>query len=292
MSIYRPICARRLANILGGREDYFQTSTGRIYYNEAGEGEPLLLIHGINAGASNLEWANNFKTLSQHFKVYAIDLPGFARSDKEETIYRPEIHIQAITEFIRNKIKSPVKILSSGLSAAYSSFIAANNLGLIESLALVTPSGLTPDPICSTSFSVYNLFTNPIQGDGLYNTFTSRVSIRYFLEEFIYQKTELVTTRLVNYTFISAHQCPNAKYAPVSFVAGFSELDIRPFFSELEIPILVLWGREAKLNPVENLDQFRNLNPEIEYKIFENSGLIPQRERAVDFNRIIIDFFS
>jgi len=53
-----------------------------IIYNVAGNGQSLLLVHGINAGASNYEWRKNFAQLARYFKVFALDLPGFARFDR------------------------------------------------------------------------------------------------------------------------------------------------------------------------------------------------------------------
>lgn len=50
----------------------------RIHYNEAGTGDPLLLIHGGGPGASG--WSNyrrNVDALARDFRVLVIDLPGF-----------------------------------------------------------------------------------------------------------------------------------------------------------------------------------------------------------------------
>ncbi len=292
MSIYRPICLPKLKNILGGRESYYESKLGRIYYTYQGRGEKLLIVHGINAGASNFEWRNNFKKLADYFTVYALDLPGFARSTKEPTTYTAKKYIKAITEFIKEEIKEPVHILSSGLSAAYLSTIAYQNPNLIRKLALVTPSGVNSNSSkpCPTSFTVYNIFTSPVQGDGLYNAFVSKPSITYFLKEFIYTKPSSVNRFVVNYTFHSAHQCPYAKYAPASFISGFSNIDISPYFGQIEKPILILWGEDAKLNPVKNLDKLIELNPAINTYIFKDTGLIPQIERAEKFNSVIINF--
>lgn len=294
MDIYQPICFPPLPNVLGGREAFFAGSPGQIYYTCQGRGEPLLLVHGINAGASNFEWRHNFNPLSRHFLVYALDLPGFARSDKTPTAYNAQIYITAITEFIAKEIQKPVHLVSSGLSAAYCSFIACNRPELVRSLTLVTPSGIESNagPPCEASFAVFGLFSNPVQGDGIYNAFVSKPSIKYFLETLIYTDPALVTEFVVDYFVASSHQCPDAKYAPASFVAGFSNLNIAPFFGVIRQPILILWGRLAKLNPVENLNSFTALNPSAQSFIFEDSGLIPQDERAEKFNSLVSRFIQ
>lgn len=47
----------------------------RIGYQEAGEGEPLVLIHGLSGSTS--WWVRNVPALAAHYHVYLVDLPGF-----------------------------------------------------------------------------------------------------------------------------------------------------------------------------------------------------------------------
>jgi len=51
----------------------------RLYYEEAGSGEPLVLIHG--ASQDTLSWHDNIPHLAAHHKVYAVDLPGHGKSE-------------------------------------------------------------------------------------------------------------------------------------------------------------------------------------------------------------------
>ncbi len=52
-----------------------------VRYQIAGEGEPIVLVHGLSG--STLWWRRNVPGLAQHYKVYLVDLPGFgARSRK------------------------------------------------------------------------------------------------------------------------------------------------------------------------------------------------------------------
>lgn len=52
----------------------------RIHYVQKGSGPDLILIHGI--GASHFCWRFLIPELSQHFRVTALDLPGFGHSSK------------------------------------------------------------------------------------------------------------------------------------------------------------------------------------------------------------------
>ncbi|MBA2284942.1 MAG: alpha/beta fold hydrolase [Ktedonobacteraceae bacterium] len=46
-----------------------------MHYTVAGEGEPVVLVHGLSA--SSLWWTRNVRSLAEHYRVYMVDLPGF-----------------------------------------------------------------------------------------------------------------------------------------------------------------------------------------------------------------------
>jgi pimeloyl-ACP methyl ester carboxylesterase len=58
---------------------YFQHNGRALHYLERGEGEPLLLIHGL--GSSGADWALQARSLEQHFRLIVPDLPGSGHSD-------------------------------------------------------------------------------------------------------------------------------------------------------------------------------------------------------------------
>ena len=50
----------------------------RLSYREAGEGAPLVLIHGV--GMQSAAWAPQFPALSRRCRVLALDMPGHGGS--------------------------------------------------------------------------------------------------------------------------------------------------------------------------------------------------------------------
>ncbi|MFO7568583.1 MAG: alpha/beta fold hydrolase, partial [Smithellaceae bacterium] len=63
-----------------------QTVNGiQIYYEEQGQGEPLLLINGL-AFPMDL-WFAQIEALSKDFRVIALDNRGIGRSDKPDCPY-------------------------------------------------------------------------------------------------------------------------------------------------------------------------------------------------------------
>jgi pimeloyl-ACP methyl ester carboxylesterase len=59
------------------------TSAGRISTMTAGEGEPVVCLHGL--GGTKASFMPTIAALARHYRVIAIDLPGFGDSDKPLT---------------------------------------------------------------------------------------------------------------------------------------------------------------------------------------------------------------
>ena len=66
---------------------YYKWKEGNIFYTKTGTGEPILLIHDTDSGASGEEWAKVAKKLAKNNTVYTIDLLGCGRSDKPSIQY-------------------------------------------------------------------------------------------------------------------------------------------------------------------------------------------------------------
>src|SRR5215211_6002894 len=77
----------QLTNQLGGETRYYRWRGGDLAYSVAGEGKALLLVHGVYAGASSLEFRKNFEELSKSFRVYALDLLGCGMSERPSRRY-------------------------------------------------------------------------------------------------------------------------------------------------------------------------------------------------------------
>ena len=67
-------------SVLEGEHGRYAWTRGGISYTVRGRGEPLVLIHGIYAGASSFEFGASSRSLPEHHRVYAFDLLGFGLS--------------------------------------------------------------------------------------------------------------------------------------------------------------------------------------------------------------------
>lgn len=76
-----------------------QTKDWKLRYYEAGEGLPVIMLHGSGPGATG--WSNfsgNIGALADHFHVYAVDMPGWGESDAA-TVDQLD-HVDAVIQFM------------------------------------------------------------------------------------------------------------------------------------------------------------------------------------------------
>ena len=71
--------------------DFFEFDGHRIAYWTAGEGKPLLLVHGYPT--SSYDWCRVWEPLAENNRLIACDMLGFGLSDKPRSGY--SIHRQA-----------------------------------------------------------------------------------------------------------------------------------------------------------------------------------------------------
>jgi pimeloyl-ACP methyl ester carboxylesterase len=283
--------AKALGNPLGGEGRFWPTPHGDIFYARQGQGTPVVLLHGIYAGASNYEWRKNFDTLSEHFNVYAPDWLGFGLSDKPRARYSAAQYIEQLTLFLREVVKEPCILVASSLAAAYAIQVAHDVLGSVSTLILVCPTGLgqlSQEPDTRAEIS-YQLLQSPLIGTTLYNGLTSVAGLRWYLMNQTYFDPSYVDEAMIDHYSTTAHQY-GSQNAPPSFISGLLNHSVAKAFPALtQNTIRVIWGREARMTPLSDAEAFLAANGRAELTIFDKSGLLPHDEQAQAFNRLVVE---
>lgn len=95
-----------------------QSKAGLAYY-QAGQGDPLVLIHGVGLRAES--WASQIDKLSQIYTVFAIDLPGHGES-QQFSMSEPTLqdYTQQLMQFIDEVIKAPVYLAGHSMGGLVS----------------------------------------------------------------------------------------------------------------------------------------------------------------------------
>lgn len=283
-----------LISRLGGEVHYYRWRGEDVAYTVAGEGPPILMVHGIYAGASSFEFRRSFGALSERFRVYALDLLGCGLSGKPDREYAPEDVSAQIEDFAREEIGSPTHLVASSLSAALAMPALVGSPRLFKKLVLICPTGYRSldRPSGRLGDGVYAAFEAPVIGDSLYHALASRRSIRFYLERTAYHDPAFVTDELVEEYHRASHGA-GAKHLPAAFASGKLNFSVAGYWPRVPHRAMVCWGREAtRSSPVEGIKPFLNQNPRTAPRIFKDAALLPHDERSETFNREVIEFLA
>ena len=279
-----------LENEIGGTDGWFTWRRHRIAFTRRGAGRPLLLVHGIHAGAWSYEWRHVADALAVSNTVYTIDLLGFGRSDRPALKYTAGLYQSLVTDFAVRVIGEPTVLVASSLSGAHAVMLAARDAERWPALVLSVPTGVSQlrDQPGALAETLRLLVESPVLGTAMYNALVTRSAIRHFLEP-LYADPSLVTAELVAAFYASSHQ-PGAKHALAAFVSGQLNVDVRQALRRLQQPTLVVWGKQARQSPVEQAHSFRVLKADVRLELLDRCGDLPHDEQAERFSELTLDF--
>ena len=269
---------------LGGDQGVYRWRGFDVAYTETGdpEDQDLLLFHGINAAASSHEFHAVFADLAEDYHVIAPDLPGFGHSDRPALVYSASLYTTFVHDAIADLADEPPVVVGSSLSGAYAAEAALD--AAVRELVLVCPTDAT---MGSRNPWLRGLARSPLVGQGLFNLAVSKPSIRRSHADHGYYDTSKLTSAVVDYEWTSAHQ-PGARFAPASFFTGFldPERDLGDVLADLDVPITLVWGREAETTPVS---RGRTLAERAAARlvVFDDARLLPHVEHPREFVDVV-----
>nr|PZN30478.1 MAG: alpha/beta hydrolase [Chloroflexota bacterium] len=229
----------------------------RIAYQIAGDGPPLVLIHGLSGSAR--WWRRNVLALAEGFRVYTVDLIGFGGSRGRQAFVLDEAaaHLARWSEQLGIGRASFAGHSMGGFIAAD---LAAGFPDLVDRLVLVDAAAL---PI-GRGYAQHAL--------GLAGAL--RFSRPSFLPVLVGD-----ALRAGLWTVVAAARQLLA-----------SDLTVR--LSDIRAPTLLVWGERDRLVPVEVGRRLQEALPGSRLEIIARAGHNPMWDRPEEFNRLVLEFLS
>jgi len=263
------------------------------YADTRGEDQdhPLLLIHSINASASAYEVKPLFEYYQGKRPIYALELPGFGKSEREKRVYSPQLYADTIVDLLENTIQRPTDVLALSLSSEFAAIAALKRPELFKSLTLVSPTGLSKVDVAAVipGETIHKFISLPIITQGLFDVLTRRATIRYYLNQsFMGDAPE----DFINYAYITAHQ-PTARHAPLYFLSGqlFSGGVCENVYTKLNVPVLMLYDNDPNVS-FERLPDLLKRNPKWQAERIAPSMGLPHWELLQATTAVLDEFLA
>ncbi|MPY79419.1 MAG: alpha/beta fold hydrolase [Actinophytocola sp.] len=264
----------------------------KLRYHEAGSGPPLVLLHGSGPGVSG--WANfgaTLPALAQHFRCLILDQPGFGGSDRPARYDRNYLHIAADAVLgLLDELRLPsAHLLGNSMGGAVAVRVALDHGARVDRMVLMAPGGvgvnvLGPEP------------SEGIQWLREFNTEPTRERLLAWLRTMVSDQAvltdELVGERLAEATTPGAVEAVRDAYATFADPSLAEPVPLWAPVRALSHEVLLLWGRDDRVTPVEGAllpsRQLRNAD----LRIFSRCGHWVQIERKAAFERAVTDFLA
>lgn len=273
--------------------DYADVGGFRLHYYEAGDGPAVVMLHGGGPGAS--AWSNfgrNLPVFAKSYRTILVDQPGFGESDKPEiTKQYFTFSADAVCALLDKLGIERAHLVGNSLGGGTAVRFALRHPSRAGRLVLMAPGGLSlnvfsPDPTEGIK-KLYAFAASPGP---------SKEKLKDFLKTLVYNQ-DLITDELVAERFQHASD-PESLRAMASMGASFT----RPETAEdgmlwreayrLRQRVLLIWGREDRVNPLDGALAAMKLIPRAELHVFGRCGHWAQLERFDEFNRLTMDFLG
>jgi len=261
------------------------TPTGEIYFNEAGEGTPLLLLHGSGPGATG--WSNfakSLQALSDRYRCIAPDMPGWGRS--AAVSWESRDHVQDALYLLDALGIEKAAIVGNSMGGATALRFAAENPERISHL--MTMGAGAPGP------RYFMAADGPSEGLKLLQAGyrdPSPEGMRKMVDIFTYDPA-FATDELVQQRSKVAMSRPDHL---ANFIAGMGH---RRGFATLEqvmsikTPTLIMHGRDDRVVPYEHALMLVTAISNSRAVIINRCGHWMMLEHADEFNRLVVDFIE
>ncbi|MEX6690740.1 alpha/beta hydrolase [Danxiaibacter flavus] len=238
----------------------------KFRYIEEGEGEPLVLLHGLFGALSN------FKDLVDHFrhqyKVVVPMLPLFDLDIFHTTVGGLEKYVQ---KFIEMRDYRDINLLGNSLGGHVALVHILKHPERIKSLILTGSSGL---------------FEN-----GMGDSYPKRGDYEYIRKkvEVTFHDPAMATKDLVDEVFeITNNRLKVIKI--ISLAKSAIRNNLGEELSQIKQPTLLIWGNNDTVTPPFVAKEFNKLIPHSELYFIDNCGHAPMMEVPGEFNHILDQF--
>jgi pimeloyl-ACP methyl ester carboxylesterase len=256
----------------------------KLNYHEAGDGMPLVLLHGGGPGAS--AWGNfggNVGVMAEQFRVLAIDMPHFGKSDKPAEHFIDCAFYADILAAALDKI---------GIPKAH--FIGNSMGGIVTmELAIAWPELVGRIVLMGTPGAPPVISVSPTEGEkhiiGYYTgEGPTRAKQEAWVRGMVYDQS-LVTPEMLE----SRYQ---ASIAPELMVKrkidGSSLLNMWRRADQIPHETLLIACRDDRVVPWDSAMLLLRLMPNADMHVFGRCGHWAQWERSEAFNSLTMNFFK
>jgi len=248
-----------------------------LHYEISGDGEPLLLLHGL--GSSGLDWGEQVPAFSERCQVITPDLAGFGRSDRLTGRYSIAEYAKDIFRLLDHLRIDHCHLLGYSMGGAIAFQMAADMPRRISSLIILNslPSFVLDNFAKRREYFLRCLIVRLFGMQPLARLVTKRLLPK--------EEHRAVAERMA-----ARYQLNDRKsyLAALKALAGWSITDR---LDVLTMPVLMI-GADQDYTSVEEKRKYVEQMPNARLRVVRDSRHATPVDQAEVFNKIVLDFLA
>lgn len=254
----------------------------RCFLESHGSGIPVVFLHGYPLNRSM--WNDQVPAIATSFRPILIDLPGFgsaARANKSDTPSLAKIADEVFEALQSARITEPIVLVGLSMGGYIALEFWKRHASSLRGLVLADTKASPDTP--EAAEARYKTAKTALE-EGTEKAVNPMMAKLISAQS---QKSEKITTWLQKTMHsVSPETIEMALYA----MAGRS--DFTNELSSINVPTLVIAGREDAIIPVEVMKKMADAIPGASFKVVEGSGHMPSNEQPDAFNQLLLDFLQ
>ncbi|AYD41049.1 alpha/beta hydrolase [Clostridium fermenticellae] len=250
---------------------FIKVNDMNIFYKKSGSGKKIVLLHGWGGKADSFLPVYNY--LSSTYEVYAIDFPGFGRSDEPPEPWNVTDYANMLLGFFEALNIDKAILIGHSFGGRVSILFSSMYGDRVEKVVLTDSAGLIPKRSLKYYLSVYKFKALK----KLYLTFTPGKDKDEKLERF--------------YRTHGSDDYREARAMRGTFVKVINQ-DLRPCLPKINVPTLLIWGDQDEETPLSFGQIMEKEIPDAALIVFKGAGHFAYLDKINDFNKIVSKFLG
>lgn len=241
---------------------------GAFKYVDEGQGEVLLLLHGLFGALSN--WDGVIRHFSKDYRVVIPLLPILELPVKDATI---DGLVSFVEKFVSKFQLKDVTLLGNSLGGHLALVYTLRNSANVKRIVLTGSSGL---------------FENSMGG-----SYPKRGDRKYVEERvrYTFYDPNVASKELIDEVFDITNSIRKGLNI-VAVAKSAQRQNLANEISAIKQPVLLVWGLNDTITPPSVGHEFNRLLPNSELRFIDKCGHAPMMEHPIKFNEYVDDFLK
>ena len=242
-------------------------------FKVAGEGQPVLILHGWGASSSSWEKVQSILAYN-NYKVFCPDLPGFGQTDSPEKAWGVSDYVDWVSEFVKSQNLDNLILIGHSFGGRISIKFTNYYPKKVKALIFCDSAGLKVSP----SFK-----------RRLVLAFVGFLKLMFGITFFKKIKEEI--KQLFFFAISSTDYAKASKVMRETMKRVLAE-DLFIYLDRIKAKTLIVWGKKDKLVPVEHAYVFKKQIQDSQLEIIPNIGHSPHLKAPDKLSDIILNFLK